>query len=235
MIRHTGVYRDGLVQLTSLLKHQLPIPLSGVEWAVASMRGTATEFYTFVRSTLKLGSAWLLAVFSCPFVVAEPSPSVGPNGLNFRRILPQDGLPAAEVRGLLQDQTGFMWVGTYDGLIRYDGARMRTFRHSAKDPSSLANNVVWNILEDGTRNLWIATWSGLDRWDRRTEKFEHHRHDPADPTTISDDVVRILVAGEHGTYWVGTSRGLNHFDPATGKFRVLPESLCPNGLIRLTT
>ena len=182
------------------------------------MRGSTSANQSAFWRAVK--SAWIAFAFAAWFTVsADQSLPEGPTGLNFRRILPQDGLPAAEVRGLLQDRTGFIWVGTYDGLVRYDGARMRTFRHNSQDPGSLANNVVWNILEDGAGNLWLATWGGLDRWDRRTEKFEHHRYAAADPTTISDDVVRILVAGDKGTFWVGTSKGLNHFDPATGKFR----------------
>lgn len=82
--------------------------------------------------------------------------------INFKQIRPEDGLPTAQVRRILQDHMGFMWFATFDGLVRFDSYEFRTYRHDSSDPRSISNNVLWDIVEDRQGNIWIGTDSGLD-------------------------------------------------------------------------
>ena len=65
-----------------------------------------------------------------------------------------------------------MWIGTQEGLNRYDGREIRIFTNMPEEPSSLSNNVVRAITEDNRGNLWIATSNGLNRYDAATQSFE---------------------------------------------------------------
>lgn len=146
--------------------------------------------------------------------------------LHFRRISPEDGLPAEQVLCSFQDSRGFLWFGTSDGLVRYDSHEFRVFRPDPKDPHSLGNGNVSDIEEDAQGNLWIATQGGLDLWHRDTERFSHFRYDPANPNSLSEDRISSILLDPDGSLWVGTwGAGLNHFDPRHGKCeRFLPTS-----------
>ena len=71
---------------------------------------------------------------------------------------PSKGLSSSEVWSVLRDRHGFMWFGTLDGLNRYDGYRMKVFKHALTDPTSLSDNKIRTVYEDRAGNLWIGTW-----------------------------------------------------------------------------
>ena len=94
--------------------------------------------------------------------------------LNFGHISVEEGLSNSYVNCLLQDQTGFIWFGTDDGLNRFDGYEIKIYRNDPTDSSSIANNIVWSLFEDKDGCLWIGTKGGiLDRFNPSTNKFEH--------------------------------------------------------------
>lgn len=85
------------------------------------------------------------------------------------------GLPQSMVNHVLQDSDGFLWLGTGDGLARFDGERFVVYKHDGRDSTSLSNNRIWGLAEADAQHLWVGTRSGLDRLDRRTGRFEHVR------------------------------------------------------------
>ena len=71
-----------------------------------------------------------------------------------------NGLPHDVVTAMAQDRAGFVWIGTQGGLARYDGYRMRIFKHIAGDPKSLPSNYVRRLMIDDRDRLWIGTVGG---------------------------------------------------------------------------
>ena len=69
-------------------------------------------------------------------------------GSKFERISGASGLSVSTVRSILQDQTGFLWFGTDDGLNRYDGYSFKIYKRQAHDSNSLSHNMIWCLLED---------------------------------------------------------------------------------------
>ncbi|WP_154647866.1 hybrid sensor histidine kinase/response regulator transcription factor [Pedobacter arcticus] len=86
-----------------------------------------------------------------------------------------NGLSNNEVTSIYQDHKGFVWIGTYDGLNRFDGYKFITFRHSLSNSNSLINNTVLCIEQDSSRNLWIGTEGGVSRYDILNAKFDQLR------------------------------------------------------------
>ena len=76
-----------------------------------------------------------------------------------------DDAPRSRIRGITQDDYGFLWLGTNSGLYRYDGYRLEHYRHEPGDPASLTDDRVWTVYKDRTGALWIGTEGGLDRLD----------------------------------------------------------------------
>ncbi|WP_332368811.1 two-component regulator propeller domain-containing protein [Spirosoma telluris] len=88
-----------------------------------------------------------------------------------------DGLTQGSVYYMLKDSRGFLWLGTQDGLNRYDGHRFRTYRPAlGKDgsvqPGTIRGINIFGIVEDAEGNLWIGTEEGLNRYDRQQDRFD---------------------------------------------------------------
>ncbi len=73
-----------------------------------------------------------------------------------------DGLSHGHVMTFLKDHQGFMWIGTEEGLNKYDGYSFTAYKHDPKKSSSVSHSFIRSLLEDQANNLWVGTESGLD-------------------------------------------------------------------------
>jgi len=157
--------------------------------------------------------------------------------LNFDRIGSREGLSDLNPLCIIQDSRGFIWIGTENGLNRYDGHQFKVFYNDPADSTTLSSNYVKDILEDGHGDLWIATHGGgLNRFDRKKNSFSHFLYDPANPNTVSSNMINKIVKESSGKFWIATSDGLVLFDPLSNRFTKLshknnnPSSLSDNNL-----
>lgn len=143
--------------------------------------------------------------------------------VRFEHLSINEGLSQNSVVGIVQDNQGFLWFGTEDGLNRYDGYQFKLFRHDPQDLHSLSSNYITTVFKDDDGQLWIGTrGGGLNRYDRQTQRFVRYVHIDNDPHSLSHNYVTALTQDARGTLWVGTrSSGLNAFDKTTGQFRHL--------------
>jgi PAS domain S-box-containing protein len=165
----------------------------------------------------RVAKRWTLLVALC--VAGGALPVGAATGPAFHHFTTRDGLSDTRIRALHQDRRGFLWIGTADGLNRYDGYGFRVFRHDPADPHSLGPGLVTAIAEDGEGRLWLGLLEGgVSRFDPRTETFTHFRHDPTIAHSLSVDDVTALALDRAGRVWVGTGEGgLNRLDPASGQ------------------
>jgi signal transduction histidine kinase/ligand-binding sensor domain-containing protein/CheY-like chemotaxis protein/HPt (histidine-containing phosphotransfer) domain-containing protein len=161
----------------------------------------------------RLLAAWLCLVWSSAGQAAADAPP-----LILEHLTTSDGLPQGTVVATLQDSQGFVWLGTEDGLARYDGHEMVRYAYSPGARGGLPGNFINQIAEDSRHDLWIAVkGAGLARWNRPTDSFTVYRHDMANPASLASDAVHNVLVDAHGLVWVGTSdAGVDILDPATG-------------------
>jgi signal transduction histidine kinase/ligand-binding sensor domain-containing protein len=139
--------------------------------------------------------------------------------LRFEHLTIDNGLSQNAVLALLQDNQGYIWIGTQDGLNRYDGITFTHFRNDPDDPASISHNSISALYEDTEGYIWVGTsGGGLNRFDRVTGKFTHYLPQANNPTSLSNSFVTTLLQAGNGRFWVGTLGGLDLLDPATGKF-----------------
>ncbi|WP_194775689.1 hybrid sensor histidine kinase/response regulator transcription factor [Pararhodonellum marinum] len=120
---------------------------------------------------------------------------------------------------IAEDSVGFIWIGTGNGLYRYDGYSFTNYSHDPSYPYSLSSNWVETLYVDGESTLWAGTFGGgLNRFDPQNGTFTHFRHDPENPASISNDSVTVIMEDHQGHLWVGTQHGLNRMDRKTGSF-----------------
>lgn len=138
--------------------------------------------------------------------------------LKFYTIGADKGLSQSAVNCVIQDQQGFMWFGTQEGLNRYDGNNFKIYKRNPLDSNSLSNNFVYCLLQDKTGKIWIGTaGGGVNVFDPSTERFTHFNHSD-DRFSLSNDVVRVIYEDQQGTIWIGTDEGLNEYDPKNNRF-----------------
>ncbi|HTX18929.1 MAG TPA: two-component regulator propeller domain-containing protein, partial [Bacteroidota bacterium] len=152
------------------------------------------------------------------FVIAQTlraqTPRLSGVTISIERISTEQGLSNSLVRAITQDKQGFIWIGTDNGLNRYDGKEFTVFTHSA-DTNSLSDNTVWSLCEDREGLLWVGTTRGLNRLDPRTMNFKKYFNEPNTPLSLSNDEIRSIYQDRIGVIWVGTARGLNKFEERT--------------------
>lgn len=140
--------------------------------------------------------------------------------LEFEHITLQDGLSQSSVYAICQDQRGFMWFGTQDGLNKYDGYKFTAYHKTPGERSnSLSDNWVKAIIEDQKGFLWIGTDKGLNRFHHKTQTFREFLNNPKDTKSLINNKVNVLLEDRKGSIWVGTSFGLDYYDAQQDNFR----------------
>ena len=161
---------------------------------------------------------FFLAVFHVLFLLVNISPAFA-QPIFFNKVQPPPGKKFLHVTGIVQDKQGYMWFATKNGLFRYDGYQMISYKNIPFDPNSLANDALETICVDSSGIIWIGTiGSGLERFDPATGIFTHYRHNPGQQASISDDQVFALTTDHLGTLWIGTLKGLNSYNSKTNTF-----------------
>lgn len=134
--------------------------------------------------------------------------------LGCNRLTSTDGLPNSNVTAIVQDARGFMWLGTQDGLARYDGTRMTVYRPNDSDPQSISSGYITSLALDSTGKLWIGTSErGVNLYDPETDRFE--RIGPGKDGLTSEGVTAIVRDTKNRIWFAMGSGGLNRYDPAT--------------------
>ncbi|MFO7934275.1 MAG: two-component regulator propeller domain-containing protein [Bacteroidales bacterium] len=151
----------------------------------------------------------------------------------FDHLTVNDGLSQNTVNEIYRDSKGFIWVGTNDGLNRYDGYQFHHYHYSYDDTSSISNNRVYEICEDEEENLWVATRGGLNRYDRERDRFDRYTTRSVPGRSLKHNLVRTLCNDHRGNLWIGTLGGGIHVIPAgSDEIRwVDPASGLPSGKV----
>src|ERR1700728_680838 len=91
--------------------------------------------------------------------------------IKFEHIGTREGLSQINVNCIIQDSRGFMWIGSRNGLNRYDGYKFIIYRYDPLNKNTLSNNMITDVAEGPDGNIWIATQSGLNMYERNTGRF----------------------------------------------------------------
>jgi signal transduction histidine kinase/CheY-like chemotaxis protein/ligand-binding sensor domain-containing protein len=127
--------------------------------------------------------------------------------LKFDHIGTSEGLSQINVTRIIQDRRGFMWIGTRNGLNRYDGYKFIVYRYDSMDANTITANLITDLIEAPNGNIWIATENGLNMLDPGTGKITRYTHSDHNPQSISHNFVNRLLIDSYGKLWVATQNG----------------------------
>jgi ligand-binding sensor domain-containing protein len=139
--------------------------------------------------------------------------------IKFDRISIEKGLSQVTIYSLIQDYRGFIWIGTMDGLNKYDGYTFTIYRHDTCDSTSISNNRIRVIFEDSRKKLWIGTDHGLNVYDPDKDEFQSILNKSGKQNTISSNFIQAICEDHNGDMWIGTVAGLNRYDPINGVYK----------------
>ena len=123
--------------------------------------------------------------------------------LHFNKLTVNDGLTQHDVSCITQDSFGFIWIGTYDGLNRYDGFQVKSYRSSSKNKNSLSSNRVKCLFEDSKKRLWIGSdGNGLTYYSLEKERFFRVS------TPEGFEMIKDICESTNGTILIATSNGI---------------------------
>ena len=130
-----------------------------------------------------------------------------------------DGLSASTIDCIFKDKRGFIWLGTQDGLNRFDGYEFKKYFHQTKDSTTLGENYVRSIVEDNDGNLWICSYSGgISFYNQHTDKFTVYKHQQNNKNSLIDNRTVCVLHTKDNKIWIGTEHGLSTYDIATKTF-----------------
>jgi len=135
---------------------------------------------------------------------------------SFFNYSPSDGLVHKTVNCMMQDRDGFLWIGTSNGISRFDGYSFRNFKHNSKNPRSLNGISVFGIVEGKDGHLWLSTDVGIESFDKNTEEFRLS----SIPEIKNNKFDKNIHIDEKGLLWINNSNtNFIAFDPQTQKIK----------------
>ena len=164
-----------------------------------------------IWATRAIASLVLHLVSGICLVFLGQSPSFG-NEFHFRNLSVDDGLSQNHVESIVQDHEGYIWLGTANGLNRFDGYHVVSYLPSPEDSTSLGDALIQCLFTDSRGTVWIGMPGGLDRFNSGMESFSHWPGDPSLPNGLLGRGVKTIAEDHQGFLWVGAG-GLNRVDP----------------------
>lgn len=171
-------------------------------------RGIITRLPTRLRCVLLYLSS-LAALSGSPTLSQEHLLPV----FHFGQLTMGEGLPSFEIRTtVVQDRQGFRWIGTVNGLARFDGYGCKVYRNDVNDGHSISSNAVQSLLLDRNGRLWVGTWDGgLNLYDARHDNFVAFRPRSDDSTWIAPAPITAIHEDPSGNLWLMSFRGMVEF------------------------
>ncbi|MGL5752784.1 MAG: ligand-binding sensor domain-containing protein, partial [Paraclostridium sp.] len=165
----------------------------------------------------------IFSIISICIIVINTSSSYA--NFNFKNITIESGINQGTIEAIFQDEEGYIWLGSNDGLNRYNGYEFKLYNYN-EDENSISNNYISDITQDKNGNIWVSTVKGINKIDLDTGEIKNYTKENKD---IVNDNVTEIVCTKNNDIIVGTKEGIYIYDELKDSFsRILSEK---NGII----
>jgi ligand-binding sensor domain-containing protein/class 3 adenylate cyclase/predicted metal-dependent HD superfamily phosphohydrolase len=146
---------------------------------------------------------WLIA----GLLALTPFQQRAQDNIRFQNLDINKGLSQSTVNAVIQDEAGFIWIATQDGLNRFDGLNFKVFRNQPDNTNSLSNNYITSLSLDESGVIWVGTEGGLNRFDPRKESFERYLAAKGKANALPENKITDVLALSGGKTLVGMAGG----------------------------
>ena len=168
--------------------------------------------FVYENAYIKLAALLACLVFNISLNAAESST---------QQFTITEGLSNNSVKTIFQDSRGFLWIGTEDGLNRYDGYNFEVFKSGGENGESLAGNCITAIEEDRNGNIWIGTsHNGISILLNNTGTLKHYQAKPGDATALPENMVADFYLTAAGEMWIKLENYLVRYNEVDDSFQI---------------
>ncbi len=139
-----------------------------------------------------------------------------------QHITTDQGLLTNVLTTVIRDRNNYMWIGSYNGLHKHEGSRIKTFKKIGKDSASISSGEMHGLFEDRDGFIWIGTTAGLDRINPVTNEIKHYTVRNLDPGSTSVGYIYAIFQDREGMIWLRTDVAMFRLNQSTGIFTAIP-------------
>ncbi|MGY6647996.1 hybrid sensor histidine kinase/response regulator transcription factor [Wenyingzhuangia sp. IMCC45574] len=143
------------------------------------------------------------------------------NEFHFRHLSTLDGLSNNSVISITQDKLGNIWLGTRNGLNKFNGVDFEVFKNDPEDPNSISNNDIFDVFEDSDGFIWVGTYSGLNKYNPKTKTFTRYTRGKDEKSIINNAVI-CSAEMPNEEIWFGTAGGISIYNKVSETFISIP-------------
>ena len=148
-------------------------------------------------------------------IYAQEIPEVSFESFKTENIRRVKGLSQNMVNTIIQDEQGYLWFGTWDGLNQFDGYDFAIYNKL----DGMSNPTINTLLEDSDGTIWIGTQDGLNLFDRSSKTFTVIKSIPGESNSLSNNTINHLFQDRKGYIWISTVQGLNRYDKSNHVYK----------------
>ncbi|MGL1888859.1 MAG: ATP-binding protein [Reichenbachiella sp.] len=145
---------------------------------------------------------------------------IGNSTIKFENLSNEQGLSQASVSAIVQDQKGFIWIGTNNGLNKYDGYDFKVYQVDNKEKGNISDNSITSLMIDQAGVLWVGTKTGgVNRYNEDQDKFDTYQHTEGCTDCIGGNFISHIFQDSDGIFWISANRsGLTRWDQEANRF-----------------
>jgi signal transduction histidine kinase/ligand-binding sensor domain-containing protein/DNA-binding response OmpR family regulator len=138
---------------------------------------------------------------------------------NFRSLNISDGLSNNTISSIYEDKFGQIWLGSNNGLNKYNGKEFTVYRNIPRNKFSISNSTVNDILVDKDGYIWVGTINGLNKYDPEKNLFTRYYRRPSNRFSLTNSLIICSLEMPKGNIWFGTGNGVSIYDKKQEKFK----------------
>ncbi len=162
--------------------------------------------YRFIKNIL------ILILCFSGYTYAQKQP------LNIQHFNISNGLSQSSTTDIVQDKLGYIWIGTQDGLNRYDGYEFKIYRQNPSEKQSLSDNFIIDLFVGPDSLLWIVNNNGLEVYDYKTDKFKSILKNKQSENSTYSTNIKAVIVDDDGFVWLRTVDGIIEYNPNKNDF-----------------
>ncbi|MDR5586764.1 ligand-binding sensor domain-containing protein [Clostridium aquiflavi] len=170
-----------------------------------------------MKKRLILKKIMIVVIFFSFLIINTQNDVKAYNNINFKSISIDDGLSQSSVEDIFQDSRGYIWIGTHDGLNKYNGKEFKVYKYEENSNNSISSNSITVIKEDKSGNLWVGTANGLSKINLKDDTIENYYDKESQGNLSNYNICDILITNDQKIL-VATADGLNIYNENEDKF-----------------